>query len=78
MVGDEVDTGCAYCGGEGAVHAQVACQDGCAKVDEWSLLAGRSSSAGSHQAYGWAFISHAPDPFLMVISVITPRAQVEF
>ena len=52
MVGDEADTGCADYEGEGVVHVQVACQDGCAKVDERSLLACRSSSAGSHQVYG--------------------------
>ena len=61
MVGDEADTGCADCEDEGVVHVQVACQDGCAEVDEWSLLACRSRSAGSHPAYGWAFISQTPE-----------------
>ena len=61
MVGDEADTGCADCEDEGVVHVQVACQDGCAEVDERSLLACRSRSAGSHPAYGWAFISQTPE-----------------
>ena len=61
MVGDEADIGCADYEGEGVVHVQVACQDGCAKVDERSLPACRSSSAGSHQAYRWAFISQTPE-----------------